>query len=98
MAKRKTIKVERVLDLTNKYLLNSQDSNRDLRLGNAVLLEQILMETGNYRGFGYLNAQDMSKSKLGNSLGINTTPDQPAETLSHAERFEGTDDSRRYYF
>lgn len=98
MAKRKTIKVNRVKELVNSYLLNSRDDNKDLRFGNAILLEQVLMETGNYNGFGYLNARDMKRSELGDSIGINTTNDKPAETLTHEERFENTDDSRRYYF
>lgn len=98
MAKRKTIKVDRVKELVNAYLQNSWDKNRDLRLGNAVVLEQILHETGNYNGFGYLTAQDMAKSELGNSVGINTTPENPAETLSYEDKFAGTDDTRRYYF
>ncbi len=98
MAKRKTIHVERVKELVNKYLLNSKDENKDIRFGNAILLEQILHETGNYRGFGYLNAQHMADSQLGSTIGVNTTPERPAETQTHEELFKGTDDSRRFYY
>ncbi len=73
MAKRKTIKVERLKELVNLYLLNSRDDNAGLRYGNAALLEQVLHETGNYRGYGYLNAENMKSSEFGFSMGVNTS-------------------------
>jgi len=52
---RKTIPVERVKELVNGMLERSADDvSPDSRLMVASLLETILMETGNYHGFGYL--------------------------------------------
>ena len=95
---RKTIDIKRLKELANSYLLNSADDHKDMRFGTACLLEQALHETGNYNGFGYLNRNDMKASDFGSSVGINTDIGVFAEDLSHEERFEGTDDSRRYYY
>jgi len=55
MAKRKTIPVVRVKEIANHVLANStEDFSPEQRLAVAGLLETILMETDNYRGFGYL--------------------------------------------
>ena len=96
--KRKTISVDRLKEMANHYMMHSPDHHTANRAGNAVLLEAVLHETGNYNGFGYLNANDMKASDFGNTVGINTTPDKPAESLTYEEKFEGTDDTRRFYF
>lgn len=51
--KRKTIEVDKVRRLANDYLTNSAPPNDRERAGVASLLEQILLETGNYHGYGY---------------------------------------------
>ena len=48
---RKTIKVERVLDLANAYLAESGDSRARERLGVAQLLELVLHDSGAYAGY-----------------------------------------------
>lgn len=98
MSKRKTIPVAKVKELVNNYLLNSADHNVGIRHGNALLLEQILHETGNYRGYGFLNKYHMAESEFGTTVGINTTNDKPAETQTHDELFSKCDDSRRIYY
>lgn len=55
---RKTIPVERVREMANAMLENSTDPKRDARFGVAHLLEQVLMETGNYKGFGFEDGMD----------------------------------------
>lgn len=95
---RKTIRVNRIKELVNKYLVNSADHNRGLRLGNAIMLEQVLMETRNYKGFGYLNKRHMKNSECGGTtVGINNSV-IPAEKQTHEELFNNTDDSRRFYY
>lgn len=53
MASRKTVTVEALKDRVNGMLLNSRDDMRAERSALAVLLESVLMETGNYHGFRY---------------------------------------------
>ncbi len=50
----KTIRVRIILDKIN-HALASETLSRERKLGLAGLLETILMDTGNYAGFGYLS-------------------------------------------
>lgn len=50
---KKTVKVENLRDTINDMLQNSTAS-RDVRRGMMAVLETVLHETGNYRGFRYL--------------------------------------------
>lgn len=102
--KRKTFNVEQFKAEINYWLLHSRDDQRGERRGNASALENVLHATGNYRGFGYLNAKDMENSEYGSvySRGINTLP-KPAEDYEDVNEratlwFTGTDDSRRHYY
>lgn len=55
MPKRKTIDVNRVKDHANMMLANSSDELPDeARYAIAAVLEWVLMDTGNYRGFGHV--------------------------------------------
>lgn len=58
---RKTIKVEELKDIVNKILLNTADNYIEGRMGVAVLLEDILHDTGNYKRYNNLSKQDMKK-------------------------------------
>lgn len=51
---RKTIEVAKVLALANAAFRNSAPDRKEAREGIASLLEAVLMETGNYKGFRYL--------------------------------------------
>lgn len=51
---RQTISVENVRSMTNAYLAATGPNQRDLRRGACTILERVLMDTGNYRGFRYL--------------------------------------------
>ena len=68
---RKTIEVAVIQSRINSFLLNSPDSDKDSRETMIQFLETILLETGNYKGFSFLNSIDMSKSESGISVGIN---------------------------
>ena len=49
-AARKTVSVAKLLHMANTYLA-SEGSNRDERLAIDIFISNVLMETGNYRGF-----------------------------------------------
>lgn len=68
--KRSTIKVSFVIEKANAFIRNSADSDKDRRLGIASLLEAILFETNNYRGYSYLTETDMKNSLNGKIPGI----------------------------
>lgn len=54
---RKTISVLTILEKANKYLAcDGPRPTPEHRLGAASLLERILMDSGNYAGYGYLAA------------------------------------------
>lgn len=61
--RRKTISVDEIRGMVNTRLGAPDEPDRDItpqqayRLGVASLLEQILHQTGNYRGFGYQAGQ-----------------------------------------
>lgn len=57
ITKRKTIEVERVKELANKFLDLSSNCQTNERIGVAGLLENILHETGNYKGFNYISGK-----------------------------------------
>jgi hypothetical protein len=88
--KRKSIKIEELVERINGTLLHSRDDRREGRAALGFLLEQILMDTGNYRGFLYLDEGDMAASREGTTVGIGKggTPE---------ERFRDTDHTRVHY-
>ena len=52
---RKTISVKRVLDFANNMLANSADDQVQARHAVAGMIEDVLMDTGNYKGFRFLD-------------------------------------------
>lgn len=56
---KKTIDVNRIKEMVNHYLKHSSKSEYAERLGECFLLEAILMETGNYKGFRYLETDEI---------------------------------------
>ena len=71
MAKRrKTVSLDRLIEYANGYLAADfqgadSDTDRARRTGLINLLEQALMEAGQYRGFVYLDEAIITKSKPG---------------------------------
>lgn len=89
-APRKTINVDRVKELVNNVCLMSAKEKKDVRQGSMNILEAILHETGNYRGFSYLS--DVIDGQPG------VRHDANGILLPYPERFENTDPTRvRYY-
>jgi len=91
---RKTFDVEEFKDKVNGMLVNSLDDFQDGRIAMITLVENVLMESGNYGGFRYLDANEMKDSD-GTTVGINEVD---GEILPMDERFEGTDYTRVKYF
>ena len=63
MSKRKTVTVEHIKERVNSMLANSADDVKESRIALAIFLEGVLMETGNYKGFGHVpGTWDFTKS------------------------------------
>lgn len=89
---RKTVKVETVVGYVNSMLQHSFGScTTDERMGMIDVLEQILHDTGNYKGYRYLTQDEVP---AGEKPGIYYAGDMPAP---YPERFKDTDHSRRAY-
>ena len=92
MAKtRKTFDVETLLTRVNHFLLHSEDDKKGEREGMLTLLEGVLMDTGNYHGFGYLDERDMELSENGVSVGVRRNE-------SEEQKFWYTDHTRVVYY
>ena len=89
--KKKTYSVSTLTDKVNRMILHSPDRHKDGRESLQVMIESVLMETGNYKGFCYLTANDMRTSENGMSVGVkhdgNGNP-----------HFDNTDHTRVYYY
>jgi len=55
---RKTIKVEFCKTMANHFLAH-KDTNDDERQAIASFIEGVLMESGNYKGFSYLETDEV---------------------------------------
>jgi len=90
---RKTYKVDDLKATVNAFLFNSEDSMKDARDQMSMLLENVLMETGNYDGFRYISRVEMQESKMGATFGIELNcPD-----LTTEQQFHNTDYTRKQY-
>lgn len=70
MKKRKTFEVESLKEQANSFFLNSCNDFAAQRKAIQSFTSDILMQTGNYRGFGYLTKNDV---KEGSTFGIDRT-------------------------
>jgi len=91
---RTTVKVEVVKARVNEILAKSTIP-MGIRKGAMNVLESILFETGNYKGFRYLSVDQVPYGEL---PGINCTKESPVEKLSYEECFTNTDPTRVMYF
>ena len=89
MAKRKTFEVETLKNRVNHMLASSAAGEVQFRTAYIVLLESILHETGNYKGFCHLLDCD-------GLPGINYLDGQPHP--DYDKRFENTDRTRVLYY
>lgn len=89
---RKTIDVEYVKKFVNDFLLNSADEQTVKRLAYCTILEELLHQTGNYKGFTYLTGINMETSEHGTTVGIVYDVDHPLT------RGTVSDPTRIYYY
>lgn len=88
---RKTVDVSKMVDTVNEVLAQSE-CTPDMRQGMMNLLENVLHETGNYKGFRYLAINEVPKGEL---PGINgNLGDNPKD---YEARFANTDNTRVQY-
>jgi hypothetical protein len=91
---RKTFKVSELVDMVNGICKDSDPAYKDRRQGAMNVLEAILHETGNYRGFRYL-----SKDECKGQPGVNYAVVN-GSSLPHPDyelRFKDTDNTRVQY-
>ena len=93
MSKRKTIEISKLVEIANGILQNSGSDCAGIRQGIMNLVESALFETGNYKGFRYLDETEVGADYL---PGIRDTaffaPRGP-------DNFKDTDPTRiRYYY
>lgn len=90
---RKNVSVEAIKANVNRMIAEST-CNAEGRMGMLKILESILHETGNYKGFCYLTVNEVPHGHL---PGINL--DQYGEHMEDYEkRFLNTDKTRVFYF
>jgi hypothetical protein len=98
MARRKTMNVEDLRNYANNQLSTSiryerqkhmiENIDAEFRKGVMAMIESVLMDTGNYKGFRYLAVDEVP---AGCTPGIRR--DRGAE-----KQFDGTDNTRVRYF
>jgi len=94
MAKRKTYDVEKLRNIVNDMLAKSVCSSGE-RKSMQVILERVLMETGNYNGYSYLTEDKVPEGHL---PGINGAVFYETLNPTPKQMFENTDNTRvRYY-
>ena len=91
MAKRKTFSVSELTDMVNGICKNSAADRGDVRQGAMNVLEAVLHETGNYRGFRSLLEGECEGNPGVRYLGNVPHPDFEL-------RFKDTDRTRVMYF
>lgn len=91
MAKRKTFNVSELVDMVNGICKDSAPDLVDRRQGAMNVLEAVLHQTGNYRGFGYL-----LKGECDGNPGVNYLGNLPHP--NYDLRFKDTDRTRVMYF
>ena len=55
MAARKTVDVAYMKEYANTFLMGEAVIAKEMRLGVAVMIEEILFQTGNYKGYKLLD-------------------------------------------
>lgn len=82
-AHRKTVDINAIIEMANTLLKESTSpAGKHIRHGVQLLLEDILHESGNYRGFRYLNQSEVPEGDLpgiiwnGNDDGSHSFPDE----------------------
>lgn len=93
MAKRKTFDVDSFRNLINNMLAGSVCTAGE-RKSMLIILEHVLMETGNYNGYRYLSKEHVPEGHL---PGINVSAFDKETNPSVEALFQGTDNTRVFY-
>ena len=95
--KRKTFKVSELTDMVNHFLANSFYTDPATRKGMMVVLESVLNETGNYKGYRYLSKQEVPKNQ---KPGINEECYDKIDwtNVDDIQLFENCDYTRVFYY
>lgn len=91
--RKKTFNVDEYRQTVNQLLAMSECSS-DVRQGMINMLEKILFQTGNYKGFQYLMQNQVPP---GEKPGINVNSTGLIESTPDIERFRFTDPTRVRY-
>jgi hypothetical protein len=94
MMKRKTFDVDNFRRQINNMLAAST-CPAEGRKSLQIILEDVLMKTGNYNGFRYLNESAVPEGHL---PGINSSAFDKEPNPSPEALFQGTDNTRVFYF
>jgi hypothetical protein len=84
---RKTVNIEKIIEIGNKVLQNDTH-DPEFRSGVKLMLENILHESGTYRGFRFLTQEEVPH---GEAPGIHYEDGLPAP---YPGRFQNTDSTR----
>jgi hypothetical protein len=84
-----TIKVDELKSMINLAIASDCSLRSEVRAAYANLLEQVLNNTGNYKGYRYLTENEIP---VGFKPGIRTW------STSAEKRFDNTDNTRVEYF
>ena len=80
MKKRKTIEVAEVKEMANTVFRDSVDEYKTSRAAIKMFTSDILMATGNYKGFRYLSAEETAGKSFGIRFAHDNTPIFPDQT------------------
>lgn len=82
MSKRKvkTIEIAAIRDKANKVFRDSGDEFKTGRASIKLFVDDILMQTGNYKGFRYLSAEETGGKSFGIRFAHDGTPIFPDQT------------------
>lgn len=91
--KRKTIEVNKLKNQIN-FMLAKSRIDAESRRSMIVILEMVLMDTGNYNGFSYLGEKDVPDGHL---PGIRNSAYDLTSNPTSSMLFDNTDNTRVCY-
>jgi len=85
MRARKTIEIEQVKEQANSFFFNSRNELAESRKVLQSFVSQILMKTGNYKGFQYITKQQMMTADY--TYGVDWSSGKPVYSDESRIRF-----------
>jgi hypothetical protein len=92
--KSSTVKVTDLIEMINISLRDTGNDQQQYRAGIMSVIETVLHNTKNYKGFRYLTKVELAQGFV---PGINTT-EEGQVVLEYESRFANTDPTRVKYF